>query len=103
MAPGEETAVNPVIGEPPSPFAVKATLAEVLPGTATPIVGATGTVGPTPAVGVTLFEGAEATPMPTAELAVTVNVYAVPFASPGTVIGDAAPVAWIFPGFEVTV
>ena len=41
--------------------------------------------------------------MPTAFLAVTVNVYAVPLASPITVIGDADPVAEIPPGSAVTV
>jgi hypothetical protein len=36
-------------------------------------------------------------------VAVTVNVYAVPFVSPGTVIGLAEPVAVSPPGEAVTV
>jgi hypothetical protein len=36
-------------------------------------------------------------------VAVTVNVYDVPFVRPVTVIGDDAPVAVNPPGFEVTV
>jgi hypothetical protein len=42
-------------------------------------VGAAGAVG---AVGVTELEGAEGSPLPTALVAVTVNVYAVPGVSP---------------------
>ena len=55
------------------------------------------------ATGVTAFEGAEAGPVPTALVAVTVKVYAVPFASPATVIGEAEPVPLMPPGLEVTV
>ena len=53
--------------------------------------------------GVTLLDAAEAAPAPTPLVAVTVNVYAVPFVSPVTVIGLAAPVATTPPGDEVTV
>ena len=60
-------------------------------------------VGVCPAAGVTLFEAAEAALMPTALLAVTVKVYAVPLVKPGTVMGEAAPIAVIPPGEEVTV
>ena len=55
------------------------------------------------ATGVTAFEGAEAGPVPTALVALTVKVYAVPFASPVTVIGEAVPVAVMPFGNEVTV
>ena len=37
--------------------------------------------------GLTLFDGAEATLLPVAFVAVTVNVYAVPFARPPIVMG----------------
>ena len=48
---------------------VNATEARALPAVAGPMVGAPGTV-----VGVTLLEAAEAGPVPTAFVAVTVNV-----------------------------
>jgi hypothetical protein len=48
---------------------VKATVALALPAVAVPIVGAPGTVA-----GVTLFDTAEAGPVPTALVAVTVKV-----------------------------
>jgi hypothetical protein len=71
-----------VITEPPSlAGAVKVTIACALPRVAVPIVGAPGTVA-----GVTLFDAADAGPAPTALVAFTVNVYAVPFASPVTVM-----------------
>jgi hypothetical protein len=54
-------------------------------------------------VGVTLFDAADAALVPTALFAVTVNVYAAPFVRPVTTIGDAAPVAVIPLGNEVTV
>jgi hypothetical protein len=55
------------------------------------------------ATGVTLLLAALAGPVPLAFVAVTVNVYAVPFVKPVTVIGEDAPVAVIPPGLEVTV
>jgi hypothetical protein len=51
---------------------------------------------------VTLLEAAEAVEVPLALVAVTVNVYAVPFVNPETVIGDA-PVPVNDPGDEVAV
>jgi hypothetical protein len=56
------------------------------------------------AVAVTLFEASEADPVPTALVAVTLNVYAVPPVSPVTVT-DVAPLvlAVMLPGEEVTV
>ena len=61
--------------------AVNVTVACAFPAVAVPMVGAPGTVA-----GVTLLDAAEAGPVPTALVAVTVNVYAVPFARPVTVI-----------------
>ena len=88
-----------VIGEPPlEAGGVNATVACALPAVAVPIVGAPGTVA-----GVTLFDGAEASPVPTAFVAVTVNVYAVPLVRPVTVMGEAVPLALMPPGEEVAV
>src|SRR4051794_34239020 len=52
-----------------------------MPGAIEAMLGAPGIVA-----GVTLLEGAEAMEVPVALVAVTVNVYAVPFARPLTVI-----------------
>jgi hypothetical protein len=54
-------------------------------------------------MGVTLLLAALAGPVPTALVAVTVNVYAVPRVKPDTVIGDVADVAVIPPGLDVAV
>ena len=62
------------------------------------IVGAPGTVA-----GVTVFDGADAGPVPTALVAVTVKVYAAPLVRPATVMGDAAPLALMPPGEELAV
>jgi hypothetical protein len=62
------------------------------------MVGANGTV-----VGVTELLEADAELVPTALVAVTVNVYAVPFERPVTTIGEVPPVALKPPVFEVTV
>jgi len=70
MPPGEDVTVYDVIGEPPlDRGGVNATVACPMPAVAVPIAGAPGTV-----TGVTLFEGADAGPVPTAFVAVTVNV-----------------------------
>ena len=98
MPPGDDVAVYDVIGEPFGEGGVKAIPACVLPAAAKAIVGAPGT----PA-GVTLFDGADAGPAPTALVAETVKVYAVPLARPPTVIGEAGPLAVRPPGDEVTV
>jgi hypothetical protein len=68
------------------------------PATALTLVGASGMV-----VGVTAELATELVLVPAALLAVTVNVYAVPFVSPVTVIGEPPPVALKPPTFEVTV
>jgi hypothetical protein len=67
---------------------------------AVPIVGAVGTVA---AVGVTLLDAALAALAPCALLAFTVKVYAVPFVSPDTVIGELDPDPVILPGEDVAV
>ena len=61
-------------------------------------VGAPGTE-----TGVTAEEADDAEPVPTAFVALTVNVYAVPFVSPVTVMGDDTPDADMSPGLDVTV
>ena len=78
---------------------VNETVATALPDVATPIMGASGTV-PT---GVTLFDTADADPVPAAFIARTVNVYAVPFVSPDTTmdVHGAMQLAVRFPGDEV--
>jgi hypothetical protein len=96
---GAEVAVNVVMAEPPSlAGAVNATVACALPRVAAPITGAPGTVD-----GVTLFEGADAGPVPAELVAATVNVYAVPLVSPVTVMDmqGALHVAVAPPGEEV--
>ena len=79
---------------------VKLTKAWALPGAAVTAVGAPGTVA-----GVTAADAADAGPVPTALVAVTVNVYAVPLASPGTTIEvhGAVQLAVRFSGFDVAV
>ena len=52
---------------------------------------------------VLLLDAAEAAPVPTVLVAVTVKVYGVPLVRPLTVIGEAAPVAVMPPGLDVTV
>ena len=49
------------------------------------------------------MDWADAAPVPTTFVAVTVNLYGIPVVSPGTVIGLAVLVATIPPGTEVTV
>jgi hypothetical protein len=55
------------------------------------------------AVGVTAFDGADAAPVPTLFVAVTVNVYVVRVVRPATVIGLLVPVPVSPPGDAVTV
>jgi hypothetical protein len=63
--------VYDVIGEPPLAGAVHEMVAWALPPMALTPVGAAGGVG---RVGVTLFDGADAEPVPTLLVAVTVKV-----------------------------
>ncbi len=87
---------------PPSePGAVQVTVAVASPATAATPVGAPGTVA-----GVTGFEGAEGVPVPTAVVALTVNVYEVPLVRPVTVATVVVPLGVTAknpPGLEVTV
>ena len=70
VPPGEDVTVYEVIGEPPfEAGGVNVTVACALPAVAMPIVG-----GPGTAAGVTLFVGGDGGPVPTALVAVTVNV-----------------------------
>jgi hypothetical protein len=78
--------------------AVKLTVVLPFPAVAVPIVGAPGTVA-----GVTLLEAADAAPVPTPLVAVTVKVYAVPLLSPLTARGLPAPLPVKLPGVDVTV
>ena len=79
--PGDAVTVYPVIGEPPLlTGAVHDTAAWAFPGVAVTAVGAPGTV-----FGVTATLGIEASELPAALAAVTVNVYAVPLTRPVTV------------------
>lgn len=64
----------------------KLTVADPSPALMPVMVGASGTLA-----GVTLFEGADGALLPMALVAITVQVIAVPLASPVTVIGDALP------------
>jgi hypothetical protein len=59
-------------------------------------------VGEAFGVNVTGEDAVEATPVPAAFVAVTVNVYALDVVRPVTVIGDADPLAVILPGLAVT-
>ncbi len=68
--PGDEVTVEPVITLPPVELgAVQLTVAWALPAVAVALGGAPG--GP---IGVTLFDGADATPVPNELVAVTVKV-----------------------------
>src|SRR5262245_2559963 len=49
------------------------------------------------------FDGADAGPVASAFVAVTVNLYSVPLSSPVTMIGLLGPEALLSPGEEVTV
>ena len=55
------------------------------------------------AAGVTVFDAADATPVPILLVAVTVKLYAVPFVRPVTVMGLLGPEAVNPPGLDVTV
>ena len=90
--PAEEVTVYPVIAEPPfEAGAVQVTVAEALPATAETPVGAPGTVG-----GVTGDDAAEGKELPTAFMARTVNVTAVPLNNPISVVVKTLPtVTWL--------
>jgi hypothetical protein len=73
---------------------------ELAAGDVIEIVGATVS---TVSSGVMEAEGAEALPVPIALVAVTVNVYGIPFVRPEIVIGEPVPVAVLVPGLAVMV
>ena len=77
---------------------VKLTVALALPLTAVTAVGAPGTVA-----GITVFDGNDGALVPDEFSTVTVNEYDVPFTSPVTVSGLAAPVTVLPPGLDVMV
>ena len=79
--------------------AVKLTIALPLLPLAEILVGTPGAV----AAGVTADAALVAVPVPTALVATTVKVFAVPLVSPVTVIGEDAPLAVIPSGEDVTV
>ena len=100
--------VYPVIGLPPSEGALQDTTAEASPAVAETPPGAAGAVAG--ALGVTDADAADAGPVPTAFVAVTVNVYAVPLLRPVTVVavpgGDPVTVVVacaVAPTYGVTV
>ena len=73
-----------MIALPPLAGADHVTVADPFPATAVGAAGAFGAVGG--AVGVTALDGAEAGPVPTALVAATVKVYAVPLLKPLIVV-----------------
>ena len=88
-----------MIGEPPSNAgAVQETWACAFPAIAKGLSGAVGTV-----LGVTAEEAKLDTEIPMAFVAITVNVYKVPFERPGTVVDSPEVVIDILPGIDVTV
>ena len=98
VCPPLEVTVYEVIAEPPfETGGVKVIVACPLPAVAVPIVGASGVLA-----GTTEFETDEAVLVPIAFVAVTVNVYVVPFVNPVIVIGEDPPVA-VCPPLDVTV
>ena len=86
-----------MIAEPSWPAAVHDTVAEPLPAVADTPVGASGTVD-----GTTAFEAAEAAPVPSALVAVTVKVYELPLVRPVTV-HEVVAVVQVWPPEPVTV
>ena len=101
--PGDAVTVYPVTGEPPLlAGGVHDNVACPFPAIAPTPVGAPGTVGADD--GVTLFDDADAGPVPTALVAFTVNVYAVPFDSPENTVEVTFPTVLVAPpGDAVTV
>jgi len=90
--PEEEVTVYPLMNKPPfEAGAVQVTVAEALPATAETPVGAPGTVG-----GVTGDDAVEGKESPTAFMATTVNVTAVPLNNPMSVAVKTLPtVTWL--------
>ena len=80
--------------------AVQRTTADASAARAATAVGADGASGP---VGVTAVDAADGTLLPTALVAMTVNVYGVPFVRPVTVHDRVVVVHVRAPGDDVTV
>ena len=101
--PGDAVTVYPVISAPPSsPGADHDTDTRPSPPTPNTDVGAPGTV--TSGTGVTAADGDDAGPVPALFVAVTVNVYPVPFVNPDTTQLVAPVVVHVCPpGDAVTV
>jgi hypothetical protein len=86
-------AVKPVIVLPPVPFAVNATMAELLPRVTPVTVGAGAVVAATNDA-----DAAEAALSPIALVATTAHVYVLVLVSAATVIGELTPDAgWVVP------
>ena len=81
-----QVAVKLVMTLPPSPFAVKATIAELLPRVTPVRVGASGAVPAT-----NDDDAADAVLSAIELLAITVQVYVLPFDSVAIVIGELSP------------
>ena len=90
-----------IVAPPSLAGAAKLTVTLEFPRVAVTIPGASGTVAGV--TGVTLPDAADAAPVPTLLVAVTVNTYTVPFVRPLTVIGLEEPVPVSPPGLEVPV
>jgi len=94
-----EVTVYEVMALPPlEPGAENVIVASPFPRVAVPIVGAPGTVD-----GTTELLVPEEILVPNSFVAVTVNVYVVPFVKPVTIIGDVPAVPVNPPELEVTV
>jgi hypothetical protein len=97
--PTEDVTVYSVIADPPLlAGAVNVIVAWPFPAVVTTLVGAFGVVA-----GITELLVLEAVLVPTLFVAVTVNVYVIPFVKPVIVIGEEEPVALNPPTFDVTV
>jgi len=98
--PGDAVTVYAVIALPPSAGAVHVTDAEFGPAVAVTPVGAAGR-----SAGTIAFDAADAALVPIAFVAVTVNVYDVPFVRPVTVVAVVPPSTVVVapPGDVVTV
>jgi len=96
--PGEAVTVYEVTESPPAfTGAIQLTRAEALPRVTDTLVGGSGTV-----VGVTAFDADDSALLPTEFVACTVNVYAVPFASPVKAHGAEEHETVVPPGDAVT-
>ena len=100
LPPGLAVTMYELIVLPSDTGAEKATVTWLSPGVADVIVGISGTVA-VPGT-FTAVEAVDATPVPIALVAVTLNVRELPTASPLKVIGELVPRA-VSPSLDVTV